>query len=247
MADGRRVAFGWIREGQDELAGQDRSRVGVMSLPRELFLDSGGTLRSRPVRELDRARRETMASLVVHGRGSAGIALSARSGRAAEFSVTPAGHDVTAVGLRLAGPASPTCRSGSPPEASRSPRAAGRLTEEADPARRSGAVGQIRAYYDGGILEVFSPAAPAAAVICRRDGCYDRLDVDVSRPARSTARTGPLHRLVVRLTSRRGLAVRSGVGAAAAAEELGEGGEFGGERGAAREVMRTQVRGRRPA
>jgi hypothetical protein len=43
-----------------------------------------------------------------------------------------------------------------------------------------GAVGQVRAYYDSGILEVFSPAAPAVAVICRRDGCYDRLDVEVS-------------------------------------------------------------------
>jgi beta-fructofuranosidase len=33
---------------------------------------------------------------------------------------------------------------------------------------------------DGGILEVFSPAAPAVAVICRRGGAHGRLDVDVS-------------------------------------------------------------------
>ena len=40
--------------------------------------------------------------------------------------------------------------------------------------------GLVRAWYDGGILEVFSPAVTAAAVICHRDGVYDRLDVEIS-------------------------------------------------------------------
>jgi beta-fructofuranosidase len=182
MADGRRVAFGWIREGQDELAGQDRSRVGVMSLPRELFLDSGGRLRSRPVRELDRARHQTMASLAVHGRGSAGIALSARSGRAAEFSVTPAGHDVTAVGLRLAGSGVPDVLIRVTTGGVEITEGGRKLAAEAVPPA-GGPVGEIRVYYDGGVLEVFSLSAPAAAAICRRDGSYGRLDVDVgSRP-----------------------------------------------------------------
>jgi hypothetical protein len=57
-----------------------------------------------------------------------------------------------------------------------------RLTEVAERPGRGAdaAVGQVRAWYDGGILEVFSPPAPAVAVICRRDGCYDRLSVEVS-------------------------------------------------------------------
>jgi hypothetical protein len=65
----------------DEPTGPDRSRVGVMSLPRELFLDASGALASRPARELDRARRELVVSQPVNGRGSAGVALSARSGQ----------------------------------------------------------------------------------------------------------------------------------------------------------------------
>ena len=179
LDDGRRVAFGWIRECLGELTGSDRSRVGVMSLPRELFLDSGGALRSRPVRELDQARGETVASRLVHGRGSVGIALSARSGRAAEFSITPSGRDVTAVGLRLAGPGVPDVLIRVVTGSVEITEGGQRLTEEAVQLA-DGAVGQVRAYYDSGILEVFSPAAPAVAVICCRDGCYDRLDVEVS-------------------------------------------------------------------
>ena len=54
LADGRRVAFGWLRECLGELAGPDKTRVGAMSLPRELFLDSSRALRSRPGRRTRR-------------------------------------------------------------------------------------------------------------------------------------------------------------------------------------------------
>jgi sucrose-6-phosphate hydrolase SacC (GH32 family) len=178
MADGRRVAFGWIREDVDELTGPDRSRVGVMSLPRELFLDSGGALRSRPARELDGARRENVVSRLVDGRGSAAIALSARSGQAAEFSVTPAGREATEVGLRLAGPGSPDVEIRVTAGGIEITEGGRRLTGEAT--RADGAVGQVRAWYDRGILEVFSPPAAAAAVIGDRDGGYDRLDAEIA-------------------------------------------------------------------
>jgi len=188
LADGRRLAFGWIRESLDELAGPDRSRVGVMSLPRELFLDAGGALQSRPARELDQARRQAVASRLVAGRGSAGIALSARSGRAAEFSVTPAGRDVTAIELGLAGSGVPDVLIRVAAGGVEITEGGRRLTEEAVPLA-DGAVGQVRAYYDSGILEVFSPPAPAVAVSCHRDGSYRRLDVDVSaRPGAPPAR-----------------------------------------------------------
>jgi hypothetical protein len=51
---------------------------------------------------------------------------------------------------------------------------------QAAPAGPGGVAGQVRAWYDGGVLEVFGPAGPAAAVICDRDGVYGRLDVEVS-------------------------------------------------------------------
>jgi hypothetical protein len=54
-----------------------------------------------------------------------------------------------------------------------------RLTEAAGPPA-GGAVGQVRAYYDGGILEVFSADGAAAVVVCDRDGGYDRADVELS-------------------------------------------------------------------
>jgi hypothetical protein len=149
-----------------------------MSLPRELVLDGGGALSSRPARELDGARRELVVSRLVHGGDSAAIALSARSARAAEFSVTPAGRDATAVALRLTGPSAPDVHirvTGGGIEITEGGR---RLTEEAVSTDRP--AGQVRAWYDGGILEVFSPPAAAAAVICHRDGAYDRLDVEIS-------------------------------------------------------------------
>jgi beta-fructofuranosidase len=180
MADGRRVAFGWLREGLDELAGPDRSRVGVMSLPRELFLDAGGALRSRPARELDQARRELVVSQPVRGRDSARVALSARSGRAAEVDVTLAGQDATAVGLRLAGRGVPDVGIRVTAGGIEITEGRRRLTEQAAPAGPGGVAGQVRAWYDGGVLEVFSPVGPAAAVICHRDGGYGRLDVEVS-------------------------------------------------------------------
>ena len=107
LADGRRIAFGWLRECLGELAGQDKTRVGAMSLPRELFLDSAGTLQSRPPGELDRARREMLLTRLVHGRATAGVTLSARAAHATEIGLTPVGRDVTSIGLRLAGPVHP--------------------------------------------------------------------------------------------------------------------------------------------
>jgi len=84
LADGRRVAIGWLQESLDELAGADRSRVGVMSLPRELSLDANGALRAWPVRELDSARRKTLITRLIDQRGTIAIGLSARSDHATE-------------------------------------------------------------------------------------------------------------------------------------------------------------------
>jgi hypothetical protein len=56
-----------------------------------------------------------------------------------------------------------------------------RLTEAvAPPDSWAEPSGQVRVYYDGGILEVFGPPAGPAAVICRRDGGYDRIEAEIS-------------------------------------------------------------------
>ena len=179
LADGRRVAFGWVRECLGELAGPDKTRVGAMSLPRELFLDGNGGLQSRPARELDRARREMLVTRLVHGRGTMDVTLSARAAQATEISVAPVGRDVTAVALRLAGPSAADVQIRVTAGGIEITEGGRRLTETAAPPGSDAPVGQVRAWYDGGILEVYSPPAAAAAVICRRDGGYDRADVEI--------------------------------------------------------------------
>jgi len=193
LTDGRRVAFGWLRECLGELTGPDKTRVGAMSLPRELFLDGSGALQSRPAQELDRARRETLHTRLIHGRATAGVTLSARAAHATEINLTPVGHDVTSTGLRLAGPGAAEVQIQITAGGIEITEGGRRLTEAAAPRRADTAadapLGQVRAWYDGGILEVFSPPAAAAAVICCRDGRYDRVEAEITgRPGASPGR-----------------------------------------------------------
>jgi len=189
MADGRRVAFGWLRECLGELTGQDRTRVGAMSLPRELFLDESGSLRSRPARELDDARRKLLLDRLVRGRGIADLALEARTAEATEISLAPVGRDVTAATLRLAAPDGADVQIRVAAGGVEILEAGRRLTEAIiPPPEPAEPAGQVRVYYDGGILEVFSPPA-AAAVICRRDARYDRLEAELTvRPGAAAGR-----------------------------------------------------------
>jgi len=184
LTDGRRVALGWLRECLGELTCPDKTRVGAISLPRELFLDGSGALQSRPATELDRARRETLLTRLVHGRTTAGVTLSARAAHATEINLTPVGHDVTSTGLRLAGPSAAEVRIQVTADGIEITEGGCWLTEKAAPRRADTAadapLGQVRAWYDGGILEVFSPPAAAAAVICCRDGRYDRVEAEIT-------------------------------------------------------------------
>jgi len=182
LADGRRIGIGWLRESLDELAGQDRTRVGVMSLPRELYLEDM-RLRHRPARELDGARGQQLATQIVRGHGAVNVKLSAREQSAAEFQVTPVRGEAGAVTLRLQGidcddieilvrPGHTAIREGN------------RLLTSAIPATGDSApsaltTGPISMYYDAGILEVYGPSANPAAVICNRDGRYDGIAVEI--------------------------------------------------------------------
>jgi sucrose-6-phosphate hydrolase SacC (GH32 family) len=175
LADGRRIAIGWLRERLEELTGQDRTRVGVMSLPRELYLEDG-TLRCRPARELEGARGAKLFSQVIEGRGAVPAKLSARAESAAEFQITPVRGAAGAVLLRLRGvdcdDVEVLLRPGHI-AVSEGGRLLTGATTAAGPGARAPLAGPVTVYYDAGILEVYGPAASPAAVICNRDGRYD--------------------------------------------------------------------------
>jgi beta-fructofuranosidase len=186
LGDGRRIAIGWLRESLDELTGPDRTRVGAMSLPRELVLD-GADLCFRPARELEGARRDELADEIIEDRGSIGVTLSARAEAAAEFQVTPARGEAEAIVLRLHGAGCSDVEIDARPgsltvyEGERR-LAGGTRASTAATASPSLAPDPLTLYYDQGILEIYGPAAGPSAVICNRDGRYDSLGVHL-RPA----------------------------------------------------------------
>lgn len=188
LADGRRIAFGWLQESAGELADRDRSRVGVMSLPRELRLDGSGSLRARPARELDTARHEILLTQAIEGRGTAGLELSARAAHATEIDLDPVRGEAAMVRLRLAGLGCADIQirvTADSVEITEGRRLLTAVSPPPLPPSADSQVGQVSAYYDGGILEVYSPQAGPAAVICDRRGTYHCLDVEVSsRPGK---------------------------------------------------------------
>jgi beta-fructofuranosidase len=180
LADGRRIGFGWLRESLDELAGKDRTRVGVMSLPRELYLENG-TLRHRPARELDGARGRKLASQVITGHGALNVPLSARSASAAEFEVTPLHGESGVIVLRLRGMDCDDVEIQVRPGHIMVREGKRLLTSDcrlASPATAK-ATGPVRLFYDNGIVEVYCPSAGPAAVIASRHARYSSVGVDL--------------------------------------------------------------------
>jgi beta-fructofuranosidase len=194
LADGRRIGFGWLRESPDELQGADRTRVGVMSLPRELYL-ADGELRARPARELSAARERQAADAVIYTRGTIPLPLAARDSAAAELRVRPVRGEDAAITVRLRGVSCPDVVIQAGEDSVRIREGDQALTGHAP---REAAHGEIQIYYDSGILEVFSPSGPPAAVICDRNGRYDSVEIVLAsdheeKPAASVTawRCGP--------------------------------------------------------
>jgi beta-fructofuranosidase len=58
---GRRIIFGWIPEGRSAAAQQAAGWSGVMSLPREMFINRAGMVAMRPIAELQGLRSDHQA------------------------------------------------------------------------------------------------------------------------------------------------------------------------------------------
>ncbi|HTT89891.1 MAG TPA: glycoside hydrolase family 32 protein [Acidimicrobiales bacterium] len=146
--DGRRIAFGWLRENEEELPEKDRSRVGVMSLPREVFSRPDGAVGMAPAAELRSLRS---AALQLRGRHSPGSPL-----------VLDASHSLEAVEVEVDADAALSVQlldddgdlvvgvtvDGEVIEVG--------TTSLPDPRPGSAASGPVRLFYDGGICEVFT-------------------------------------------------------------------------------------------
>lgn len=59
-ASGRRVLWSWMQEGRDDAATAAVGWSGAMAVPRHLWLDDAGTLRSEPVAEIAELRGEQL-------------------------------------------------------------------------------------------------------------------------------------------------------------------------------------------
>jgi beta-fructofuranosidase len=160
--DGRRIVFGWLREHEDELPESDRGRVGVMSLPRQLFAAPDGTLGMAPIAELKRLQSEVFA-LVGEGRGDGTILSTTRDVEAVEVEVAVTGPGTLRVDLldKDGGIVVAAAVSAEGIEL-------GTSNTAASPAGAFPA-GPVRFFYDGGICEVFT-----ANGVARSEIFYDR-------------------------------------------------------------------------
>jgi beta-fructofuranosidase len=87
-ARGRRILWGWMRERRPEAAMRAAGWSGMMSLPRVLTLDPGGTLRMRVLPEAAKLRAGRIASV------------SAASGRAATLTLPRATGELLCTGTK---------------------------------------------------------------------------------------------------------------------------------------------------
>jgi beta-fructofuranosidase len=146
--DGRRVCFGWLRERETELPESERGRVGVMSLPRELFAAPDGSLGMAPVAELSSLRARPIPPRVA---GETGV-VRLEPGRgldAFELEATCSGNGAVLVDLLDE-------RGDLVVEVGVGQNTIEMHTAALLPVPPGAAAGAVRLFYDGGICEVFT-------------------------------------------------------------------------------------------
>ncbi len=163
--DGRRIAFGWLREREDELPQSERGRVGVMSLPRQLFIGPDGALGMAPVEELKSLRAKPFERQ--RSQEQAGV-VSLRAAKPAEaFEVEVESHEVETTWVDLLDERGDIVLEvgvgGDGIEIGASIEKGTSLVPSAWPAPFPS--GPFRLFYDGGICEVFTASGLARSEI----------------------------------------------------------------------------------
>jgi beta-fructofuranosidase len=148
---GRRIVFGWLREHEDELPQGDRGRVGVMSIPRRLFVAPGGALGMMPADELKALRARSFAP-AGESQGDGQRLVTDRDAEAVEVEVEVARGGTGAIRIDLLDENDDMVLEavvgGESIDLGTSPRPAS--------AKGVNPAGTIRLFYDGGICEVFT-------------------------------------------------------------------------------------------
>jgi beta-fructofuranosidase len=158
--DGRRICFGWLREREDALPEPDRGRVGVMSLPRELFGAPDGSLGMAPAAELASLRAGPIPARVDGETGA--VRLDPGKGLDAfELEATYSGHGAVLFDL-LDEQGDLVVEVGVGQDRIEMSRSA------LLPIPPAPTAGTVRLFYDGGICEVFSAAGRVRSEIFYR-------------------------------------------------------------------------------
>jgi beta-fructofuranosidase len=162
--DGRRLIFGWFREREEELPAGERGRVGVMSLPRELFVTANGTLGMAPVEELKALRQATFVPTTEKYRDGTGLTAPTGVG-SVEVEVEVARQGIGALQVDLL--------DGDGAVVVEVAAADGGIevgtSTVPSPASGASLTGPIRVFYDDGIVEVFTGNG-----LARSEIFYDR-------------------------------------------------------------------------
>jgi beta-fructofuranosidase len=159
--DGRRVVFGWLREHRDELPEGEQSRVGVMSLPRELFAGPGGQLGMAPVTELRSLRTRALVPAEPAVTGESRTLRASRPCQALEVEIAGAEGPIS---VELLGPGGDLVI-GAVIDGDESEVSTVRRLPTASGAPRAGTPRTARLVYDGGICEIFDGAGQTRSEI----------------------------------------------------------------------------------
>jgi len=98
---GRRIMIAWMNIWGAKMPEQEHGWYGAMTLPRELSLESDGTLRSRPIKELEQLRRERILKTEFVLEEGVQKKVDGVHGQALELVVQIDPKDAAEVGLRM--------------------------------------------------------------------------------------------------------------------------------------------------
>ena len=98
---GRRLMWGWVCEGRTQAEQRAAGWAGILSLPRELSLDTGGELRIVPAVELETLRFNHRQRADIHLNDGEELVLTEIKGDCLEFRLTMETHGAVDLGIKV--------------------------------------------------------------------------------------------------------------------------------------------------